>query len=196
MRLTKASTNETTTVNNALQVVFATISSQPISLTRPDSFNRRRDERPPAIIPVSLGWRNTTLNDIPVPLIHFSATDPFASTLEDAKANITIDSTEFLGVTNTDGPRDILLPGDAATAEFYIKPRAVSASSPPIDIHYVAEYFYNQEQADYPWDFDFSQLDLSYLDDDQAIGLLAAFREQFGSTVGAYRQALTKRCSD
>ena len=192
VRLTKASTNETTNVANALQVVFATASTQPISLTRPDSFNRRRDERPPAIIPVSLGWRNTTLNDIAVPLIHFSATDPFGTTLENAKANVTINTTEFLGMTNTDGPRDILLPGDAATAEFYIKPRAVDAVSPPIDIHYVAEYFYNPLLSDYPWDFDFSQLDFSYLSDDQAIEAMAAFREQFGSTAGAYRRALTE----
>ncbi len=86
VRLNKTSTSESFVVPNALQVVFATTSLDPLSLTRPDTFNRRRDDRPPAIIPVSLGWRNTTLNDVPVPLIHFSATDPFALTLEDAKA--------------------------------------------------------------------------------------------------------------
>ncbi len=190
VRLTKDSTSETVTVANSLQVVFATSSSQPISLTRPDSFNRRRDDRDPAIIPVSLGWRNTTLNDMAVPLIHFSATDPFATTLADAKDGKTVDSTEFLGFARSDGPHDILLPGEYGSASFFIKPVKVAADSPPLDIHYVAEAFYEADDASYVWDFDLSQLDLDYLSDDEAIDLLDAFRVTYESDVGAFRSAM------
>ncbi len=34
--------------------------------------------------------------------------------------------------------------------DFFIAARAVSAASPPLDIHYVAEYFYNIADAGYP----------------------------------------------
>ncbi len=190
VRVNKGSTTESLTIANSLQVVFATSSQDPLSLTRPDTFNRRRDDRPPAIIPVSLGWRNTTLNDVPVPLIHFSATDPFALTLADAKAGKTMDTLEFLGFQTGDGPRDILMPGQFASADFYIQPRQVDANSPPIDIHYVAEYFYGVADARYPWDFDLSQLDMSNLSDDQALGAIEAFQDIYGSSVGVYRQAM------
>ena len=190
VRLTKGSTNATVVVPNSLEVVFATANLQPISLTRPDTFNRRRGERAPATIPVTIGWRNNTLNDIAVPLIHFSATDPFASTLADANADKTIFSTEFLGFTGSDGPKDILLSGEFASASFYVKPAKVDATSPPIDIHYVSEYFYNDTNASYVWDFDLSQLDLSYLSDVEAINAIQAFKQERGNTVGALRQAL------
>ena len=190
VRLHKAATNETVLVPNSLEVVFATLSLQPISLTRPDTFNRRRDDRPPAAIPVTIAWRNNTLNDIAVPLIHFSATDPFAATLADANAGNTVSTTEFLGFTDSDGPKDILLAGEYGSASFFVKPAMVDAVSPPIDIHYVAEYFYNDAQANYVWDFDLSQLDLSYLSDAEAIEAINAFKQERGNTVGALRKAL------
>ncbi len=192
VRLSKGSTSENVLVSNALQVVYSTLGTDPLSLTRPDTFNRLRDSRPPAIIPVSLGWRNTTLNDVPVPLIHFSATDPFALTLADAKAGKTLESTEFLGFQSSDGPRDILMPGEFASADFFIVPRAVPASSPPVDIHYVAEYFYNADAAGYPWNFDLSQLDMSMLSDDLAIATINAFRQAYAGSVGTYRAALVE----
>ncbi len=190
VRLTKGSTSATVEVPNSLEVVFATLNLQPISLTRPDTFNRRRGERVPATIPVTVAWRNNTLNDIPVPLIHFSATDPFASTLEDANADKTIFSTEFLGFTESDGPKDILLSGEFTSASFYVRPVKVEATSPLIDINYVAEYFYNDSTANYVWDYDLSQLDLSYLSDAEAIDAIQAFKAARGSTGGALRQSL------
>ena len=192
VRLTKESTSATVIVPNSLEVVFATTNLQPISLTRPDTFNRRRGDRVPATIPVTVAWRNNTLNDIAVPLIHFSATDPFALTLEEANANPskTIFSTEFLGFTESDGPKDILLAGEFSSASFYVKPVKVEATSPLMDIHYVAEYFYNDATANYVWDYDLSQLDLSYLSDTEAIDAIQAFEAERGSTVGALRQAL------
>ena len=45
VRLSKESTSATVVVPNSLEVVFATSNLQPISLTRPDTFNRRRDDR-------------------------------------------------------------------------------------------------------------------------------------------------------
>jgi subtilase family serine protease len=192
LRVSKGTTNEQILVPGAFEVVFSLASVQPISLTRPDTFNRRRNDRPPALIPVSLGWRNNTLNDVDVPLIHFSATDPFAASIEDAKAGRTVTSTEFLGFSRTDGPRAVLLPGDFVTAEYFIAPRAVSESDPPLDIHYVAEYFYNDAQAAYNWDYDLSQLDMSYLTDDEAIAAIAAFKQAKGSTLGALREVLAE----
>ncbi len=192
VRLTKGTTSETILVPNSLDVVFATINVQPISLTRPDTFNRRRGDRPPAAIPVTIGWRNNTLNDIPVPLVHFSATDPFASTLEDANTGKTVFAKEFLGFTDSDGPKDILLAGESSSASFYVKPKQVSADTPPIDIHYVAEYFYDDAAASYNWDFDLSQLDLSYLNDDEALEAIQAFKAARGETVGALRQVLVE----
>ncbi len=101
LRFSKGSTGEQILIANAFEVVFSVASVQPISLTGPDSFNRRRNDRPPAIIPVALGWRNNTLNDVAVPLIHFSSTDPFATTLEDAKLGRTVTSyrVELIGDT-------------------------------------------------------------------------------------------------
>jgi hypothetical protein len=192
LRLSKGTTNEQILVPGAFEVVFSLASVQPISLTRPDTFNRRRNDRPPALIPVSLGWRNNTLNDVDVPLIHFSATDPFAASIEDAKAGRTVTSTEFLGFSRTDGPRAVLLPGDFVTAEYFIAPRTASESDPPLDIHYVAEYFYNDAQAPYNWDYDLSQLDLSYLTDDEAIAAIGAFKQAKGNTLGALREVLAE----
>ena len=196
LRFSKGSSGEQIVVADAFEVVFSIASAQPISLTRPDAFNRRRNDRAPAIIPVSLGWRNNTLNDVAVPLIHFSATDPFALTLEDtnpeAKPGRTVTSTEFLGFSQTDGPRDILLPGDSPSATFFVAPRSVLASEPPMNIYYVAEYFYNDSQAIYNWDYDLSQLDLSYLTDDEAIEAITAFKQARGSTLGSLRQVLAE----
>jgi GEVED domain/CARDB/Dockerin type I domain/Bacterial pre-peptidase C-terminal domain len=189
VRLTKGSTGESLSIADSLQVVFATSSISPITLSRPDTFNRRRNDRPPAIIPVTLSWRNDTLNDISVPLIHFSATDPFGLTLEDAKAARTTDAYEFLGLSESDGPRDILLSGETSSANFYVKPLQVAADSPPRNIHYVAEYFYNEPMASYTWDFELSQLDLSYLTDDEAIAAIKAFKLDVVDSVGSLRSA-------
>ncbi len=192
VRLSKEATTETILVPNALDVVFTTASLQPVSLTRPDTFNRRRDDRPPATIPVTVAWRNNTLNDIAVPLIHFSSTEPFAATLADANSGKTIVSTEFLGFTDSDGPKDILLSGEFTSASFFVKPAISDAASPPVDIHYVAEYFYDDSKAAYIWDYDLSQLDLSYLSDDEAIEAILAFKLERGETLGALRQALVE----
>ena len=187
VRLNKGSTGESLSIANSLQVVFATSSSSPITLTRPDTFNRRRNDRPPAIIPVTLSWRNNTLNDLSVPLIHFSVTDPFALTLEDAKVAKTTDAYEFFGLSESDGPRDILLSGETSSVNFYIKPLLVAADSPPRNIHYVAEYFYTDPMASYAWDFELSQLDLSYLTDDEAIAAIKAFKLDVVDNVGSLR---------
>ena len=111
-------------------------------------------------------------------------------TLEEANADNTIFSTEFLGFTESDGPKDILLSGEFTSASFYVRPIKVEANSPLIDIHYVSEYFYDDAAANYVWDYDLSQLDLSYLSDAEAIDSIQAFKTERGSTVGALRNAL------
>lgn len=184
------------TISDALEVVDNRTASENFSpsITAPPAF-RRPFHSPFVHFPANVTWSNNALNDVLMPVIVFTSTEPFT---EDFAASVTgvgwnqafhgVNSATFIGFESGSGIPGILLPGQQGSRTFEVVPRLAGVANEAAV--FAIDVLYDDPDLPHNWDVEGDKLSGSYLSQSEFEDFFARFSEAIGPTQHDYLSML------